>query len=76
MSDAKEQEIIELQMQLAFQEDLLESLNQALSRQQQEILLLKTQLKLLAKQMKDYKQQEQQSEDYLRLLESERPPHY
>lgn len=76
MSYAKEQDIIELQMQLAFQEDLLESLNQALSSQQQEILLLKSQLEFLSKEMQSYKQQSQQGNDYQRLLENERPPHY
>lgn len=76
MSAVNEQELIELQMQLAFQEDLLENLNQALSSQQQEILMLKSQLEFLAKEMQSYKQQSQQSDGFQRLLENERPPHY
>ena len=42
----------EVQSQLAFQEDALQSLNEALAQQQQEILLLRRQLELL-KQRQD-----------------------
>lgn len=72
----REQDIIELQMQLAFQEDLLDNLNQALGSQQQQILDLQAQLRGLLEEMQRYKEQAQQGDDYLRLLESEKPPHY
>lgn len=51
-NDALLQQLHELQSQLAFQEDALESLNGAMAAQQQEILVLRRQLELL-KQRQD-----------------------
>lgn len=77
MNAVSEQDIIELQTQLAFQEDLLEQLNQALSSQQQELLHLQSQISFLVEELKQQKDQTQHNNgDYSRLLENERPPHY
>lgn len=77
MSAVSEQDIIELQTQLAFQEDLLEQLNQALGSQQQELLHLQYQISFLVEELKQQKDQTQHNNgDYSRLLENERPPHY
>ena len=64
----------ELQSQLAFQDDTIAALNDAVSAQQQEILLLRRQLELL---------KQRQDEQAAALEEipgadvaSERPPHY
>ncbi len=64
----------ELQSQLAFQDDTLAALNDALSAQQQEILLLRRQVELL-------KQRQDEHAAAIEDLpgagaEQERPPHY
>ncbi len=46
-SDEWLRQLAELQSQLAFQEDTVSALNDAVARQQQEILLLRRQLELL-----------------------------
>ena len=45
--DTLKQQMMELQSQLAFQEDAVRSLDEALALQQQEILVLRRQLELL-----------------------------
>ena len=64
----------EVQSQLAFQEDTIEALNQALSDQQQEILTLRRQMALLKKQL------EELPADHVETsagpAEQEKPPHY
>lgn len=75
MSDL-EQQVIELQTQLAFQEDLLDSLNQTVSKQQQAILQLQSQLQRLLTEIKDIMEESSRGSDYSRLLEAEKPPHY
>lgn len=64
----------ELQSQLAFQEDTITSLNDALARQQRELILFRRQLELL-------KQQQDEQAEKLEELPGgppagERPPHY
>jgi len=47
------QQLHEVQSQLAFQEDALESLNSAMAAQQKEILVLRRQLELLKQRQDD-----------------------
>jgi SlyX protein len=66
--------VMELQGQLAFQEDAVGSLDQALAQQQQEIMLLRRQLEILRQ-----RQQEQITQnDAGHSVDSldEKPPHY
>jgi SlyX protein len=68
------QQVMELQSQLAFQEDALRSLDEALALQQQEILVLRRQLELLLK-----RQQEQAAQHDAGMVHTqfdEKPPHY
>lgn len=74
MSDPETRALLrELQSQLAFQEDTLSALNDALAGQQRELLVLRRQVELL---------KQQQDEHTATLAElsgggdSERPPHY
>ncbi|BFM51018.1 SlyX family protein [Marinomonas sp. THO17] len=63
------QRIDELEIKLQFQEDTIDSLNNALVQQQKDIMLLKEQLNLFAKQLESYRQQQG-------INDAERPPHY
>ena len=72
--DTLKQQMMELQSQLAFQEDALGSLDEALALQQQEILVLRRQVELLR-----LRQQEQQSNSEAGMASApldEKPPHY
>jgi SlyX protein len=72
--DTLKQQMMELQSQLAFQEDALGSLDEALARQQQEILLLRRQLEVLRQ-----REQEQAAANEAGpsgALLDEKPPHY
>ena len=51
--DTLAQQIAQMQTQLAFQEDAIGSLDQALAKQQQEMLLLRRQLELLHERQRD-----------------------
>ncbi len=51
--DMLKQQMMELQSQLAFQEDNVRSLDEALAQQQQELLLLRRQLELLRQRQQD-----------------------
>lgn len=70
-----EQQIIDLQTQSAFQEDMLHALNEVVSTQQQDILQLKAQLKKVLDELKTVIDDADYG-DNSRLLENERPPHY
>ncbi|MEP1472280.1 MAG: SlyX family protein [Halieaceae bacterium] len=77
MSESNEsllQQLHELQSQLAFQEDALESLNGAMAAQQQEILVLRRQLELL-KQRQD-EQMAGAGSGAQADNADEKPPHY
>lgn len=63
----------EVQSQLAFQEDALQSLNEALAQQQQEILLLRRQLELLKQRQDEAGATQGGSGDD---GGEEKPPHY
>jgi SlyX protein len=72
--DTLKQQMMELQSQLAFQEDALGSLDAALALQQQEILVLRRQVQLLRA-----RQQEQESNNEAGMANApldEKPPHY
>lgn len=62
--------LTELETKLAFAEDLLETLNQAVIRQQAQIDSLQQQLRLLHQQLRDAQPNEARS------LRDEIPPHY
>ncbi len=65
-----EPRLTELETKLAFAEDLLETLNQTVVRQQAQIDLLQEQLRLLHRQLKDVRP------DEARTPRDELPPHY
>lgn len=64
--------IDELEIRSQFQEETIDALNSALTHQQQDILLLKEQIKLLAKRLKE---QHQNSDSGINNV-IEKPPHY
>jgi SlyX protein len=65
-----ESRIAELEIKLAYSEDLLDTLNTTVFRQQQQIDLLQEQLRVLRQQFNDSMPAEQGS------LRDEIPPHY
>ena len=65
-----ERRIEELEVKLAYAEDLLDTLNTTVFRQQQQIDLLQEQLRMLRQQFNDSLPGEQRS------LRDEIPPHY
>lgn len=70
IDDIKKQ-LVEVQSQLAYQEDAVRELNDALSQQQQEILLLRRQLQLLKQ-----RQDEHGTGPAASGAGEEKPPHY
>jgi len=70
-----EQQIIDLQTQSAFQEDMLQALNNIVSEQQKDILQLKAQLQKVLGELRSVMDDADYG-DNNRLLEDERPPHY
>lgn len=62
--------VTELEIKLAFQDDLLESLSQTVARQQQQIDLLQEQMRVL------YRQVRSPDPDNSGPLQQEIPPHY
>lgn len=71
--DTLTKDMMELQSQLAFQEDTVEALNDAIASQQTEISLLKRQLELL-KQRQDEQGPSNDAPEEGAI--DERPPHY
>lgn len=72
--DTLAQQIAQMQTQLAFQEDAIGNLDQALANQQQEILLLRRQLELLHERQRDA--YSSAHGDALAPPSDEKPPHY
>jgi SlyX protein len=72
--DELKQQVMELQNQLAFQEDALGGLDQALAQQQQEILLLRRQLDLLRQRQQEQAAHNEAGHSGAPL--DEKPPHY
>lgn len=60
----------ELEAKMAFAEDLVDTLNRTVVRQQEQIDLLQQQIRLLHQQLKDMRP------DETRSLRDELPPHY
>lgn len=72
MTDLQEQ-LIDLQTRVAYQEDTLEQLNQVITQQDADITQLKQQIRILAQRLEDsLRTQGQEGE----LVQDERPPHY
>jgi len=67
-----EDRLNELEAKLAFAEDLIETLNQTVIRQQAQLDLLQQQLRLLHQRMQNM----QASADETRTPREEIPPHY
>lgn len=65
-------QLVEVQTQLAFQEDMLNALNERVVAQDLEIRNLRRTLELLHEQMK----QKNASAEDAQMHEMERPPHY
>jgi SlyX protein len=64
----------ELQSQLAFQEDAVGSLDQALAQQHQEIMLLRRQFEILRQRQQEQTAQNEAGHSVDSL--DEKPPHY
>lgn len=76
MSDFQEQlqeQLIEIQTRVAYQEDTLTQLNDVISRQDGELVQLKQQLRLLAQRLDELVREPGQSDAE---IIDERPPHY
>lgn len=72
MTDIQEQ-LIDLQTRVVYQEDTLEQLNQVITRQDADISQLKQQVRILAQRLEDsLRTRGQDGEQVL----DERPPHY
>jgi SlyX protein len=65
--------LAEVQSQLAFQEDTVQALNEAVASQQQEILVLQRQVELLKQQLEE---QAAGSAPAAASSLDEKPPHY
>jgi SlyX protein len=72
MSDIQEQ-LIDLQTRVAYQEDTLEQLNQVITQQDADIIQLKQQVRLLAQRLEDAVRTQAPAGA---PVEDERPPHY
>ena len=66
-------DLVELQSQMAFQEDMISSLNEGLTEQHREVLLLRRQVELLKQRLEE---QALSSEPGTASAGHERPPHY
>lgn len=72
MTDLQEQ-LIDLQTRVAYQEDTLEQLNQVITQQDADINQLKQQIRILAQRLEDSLRTQGQDGE---LIQDERPPHY
>jgi SlyX protein len=72
--DTLKQQMMELQSQLAFQEDAVQSLDAALAQQQKEILLLRRQVELLRQHQLEQAEHNEAGADHNPV--NEQPPHY
>lgn len=67
-------DIADLQMRLAFQEDMLEALNHRVAEQQTEIDHLKFQLNYLNQKLREWSESEKAAPTFNPV--DEKPPHY
>lgn len=72
MTDLQEQ-LIDLQTRVAYQEDTLEQLNQVITQQDADINQLKQQIRILVQRLEDSLRTQGQDGE---LIHDERPPHY
>lgn len=72
--DMLKQQMMDLQSQLAFQEDAVRSLDEALAHQQQELLMLRRQLELLQQRQQDNAAHNEAS--LVGAPADDKPPHY
>ena len=72
MSDLEEQ-LIDVQTRVAYQEDTLAQLNDVITRQDAEIIQLKQQLRMLAQRFDEMQRNPAQADND---ISNERPPHY
>lgn len=72
MSDFEEQ-LIDLQTRVAYQEDTLTQLNDVITRQDAELVQLKQQLRLMAQRLDELSSNPAQTDGE---VVDERPPHY
>lgn len=68
-----QERLVELETRVAFQEDTLNELNKVIARQDNEIIVLRQQLALIAKRFEDLLYTSEQGEAD---AAQERPPHY
>lgn len=68
-----ENELIELQTRIAYQEDTISQLNQVITKQDGDIIQLQQQMRLLAKRLEELSVTQN---DGAQEITSERPPHY
>jgi SlyX protein len=66
-------DLMEVQSQMAFQEDTIAALNEALTHQQQEIIVLRRQVELLKQR---WEEQNANTDHSQPPVLDERPPHY
>lgn len=65
--------LVEVQSQLAFQEDTITALNEALTLQQQELTVLRRQVELLKQRLEEHSTN---SDQLSPPILDEKPPHY
>jgi SlyX protein len=68
-----QEEMIDLQMRVAFQEDMLNQLNDIIAKQDTDLLLLREQVRALAQRLEELSRQPSLASAN---LPDERPPHY
>jgi SlyX protein len=72
MTDVEEQ-LIDIQTRVAYQEDTLTQLNDVITRQDADIIQLKQQLRILAQRLDEISRDPAQGDTE---ITNERPPHY
>lgn len=73
MSDIEEQ-LIDMQTRIAYQEDTLVQLNEVITKQDAELVQLKQQMRLLAQRLEELMRDPAQGGDS--EITNDRPPHY
>lgn len=71
-----EDQIVDLQTRLAYQEDTLNELNRVISSQDQQILSLQEQMRVLVGRFRDMAEAANSNPSAPASLVDERPPHY
>lgn len=76
--DGDDDRLSKLEAELAFQGETLRELNEALSTQQRDLLLLRRQLTLLVEELRELRSERRSGPDVEGAMDAgtERPPHY